>query len=121
MFVGAPAGYRPPATVNLARIASSSAISSSVSSTIVEFSLTLAAVVAPGMGMISGMPGRRAMPSTQPMASCAGVQPFLAAKVSSCRTISRLTLKFSGWKRGKWRRMSPSGMSSGDLNWPVRI
>ena len=29
-------------------------------------------------------------------------------------------MKFSPWKRGLWRRKSPSGMSSGVRNWPVR-
>lgn len=95
------AGKRSPAGLKLDRIASISAISSSVSPTSWEFSSTRAAVEAPGIGMTVGMPGRLDSDLVQFTASCVRVQPFLLAIVSTRRTSFMLVSKFSGWKRGK--------------------
>ena len=90
VFIGMESGYLAPLTSNLDRVASISSSSCSLISTRREFSSTASGRVAPGMGVMNGMPGRLDKARIQLMANWAGVQPFFAASSSTCLTSSRL-------------------------------
>jgi hypothetical protein len=114
-------GYLCPFTGFDLSILAISFISSSDSSTCVEFSITLSTFVAPGIGMI--VPSLTSFPSstvivlplrlfTHAIAICAFVTPFFFASASTSSPILLLYSRTSSWNRGACFLKSPSGMSA---------
>jgi hypothetical protein len=88
-------------TENFFRISCNDLNSSSLIFAGFAFSSTLADVLAPGMGIIVGMPGFSLWYSTQPSAIWAGVTPFCFARSATASASLTFSSKTSGWKRGK--------------------